>query len=489
MLQTANWKNYKWILGAALLARLIAVLFSPGYGMHDDHFLIIESSSSWANGADYNGWLPWSKETHGAPEGHSFTYVGLNFLYFYVMKFLGIADPKILMLFNRLIHALISMLIVIYGIKITEKLSNVQNAKKVGWFLAVLWMLPFLSVRNLVEITAIPFLIVGVWFLLRERSMRDFLWAGLLVGFAVSFRYQIGVFAIGIAAIYFFRYQWKSFFLFCAGVVAMFILTQGLVDYLIWGYPFAELWSYVTYNMHEGTGYLPNHNYFMYFLVLMGVMLVPMGILIMVGFFKSWKKYAILFVPTIIFIVFHTLYPNRQERFVLSILPFFIILGVLGYDLLKESKFKQKFWRISWVAFWILNIPLLIFASTMSSKKSRIEAMYALNDNGMKNELILMEGSASGNVSMMPKFYSSDWSSTIVNRTDSTSSLKVDDRLNYDYVFFFDEQDLAKRIALYKTIYPKMHLIKKCDPSLLDKILRALNPRNSNEYIEVWKTE
>lgn len=488
MLQATTWQNYKWIIGAALLVRLVAVLFSPGYGMHDDHFLIIESSSSWVNGSDYNHWLPWSDGNTGKPEGHSFTYVGLNFIYFYFMKMIGIVDPKILMLFNRLIHGLVSMLVVVYGIKITEKLATVKNAKIVGWFLGVLWIIPFLSVRNLVETAAIPFLIAGVWFLLRERTKRDFLWAGIIIGFAVSFRYQIGVFAIGIAAIYFFRYQWKPFFQFCTGVLLMFILTQGLVDYIIWGYPFAEIWSYVTYNMNEGTGYLPNENYFMYFFVLMGVMLVPMGILLMVGFVKSWKKYALLFVPTVIFILFHTLYPNRQERFILTILPFFIILGVVGYELLRESNLKMKLWKFSWVAFWLLNIPILIFASTMYSKKSRVEAMYSIYDNGMKNEMILMEGSVSGSVSMMPKFYSGDWSSTIMERTDPNSTLKVDDRLDYDYIFFCDEKDLQKRVKQYSSVYPDMQLFKKCEPSLLDKLLRALNPRNSNEYIEVWKT-
>ena len=38
----------------AAIIRLPAVLFSKGFGWHDDHFLIIESSQSWADGLDYN---------------------------------------------------------------------------------------------------------------------------------------------------------------------------------------------------------------------------------------------------------------------------------------------------------------------------------------------------------------------------------------------------------------------------------------------------
>lgn len=481
-------QEYKWILLAALFIRLVAVIFSQGYGMHDDHFLVIESAASWVHGYDYNNWLPWSEGNMGHPEGHSFTYVGLNYSYFAAMKFVGISDPKILMLINRLIHGLLSMLVVIYGIKITEKLSHVRNAKIVGWLLALLWIIPFVSVRNLVETAPIPIMVLGFWVLIRERKTSDILIAGLLFGLAVSFRYQIGVFAIGIAAIYFFRFQWKPFLLFCAGVLLTFIITQGLVDYLIWGYPFAEMIAYIEYNMNEGTDYLPNTNYFMYFFVLIGSLLIPLGFLIFAGFLKSWKKYSLLFVPTLVFILFHTAYPNRQERFILTVLPFFIILGVMGWELFKESNFKVKFWKIAWISFWVLNIPMLFFASTTYSKKSRIESMYALYGNEIKNDRILSEGSGSNNTSMLPKFYGGEWHCSFVDFTQPAFPATIENHGHFDYIFFFDEVKLKERIKAYQTIYPKMTLVKKCNPSLIDVLIRKLNPRNANEYIEVWKT-
>ena len=488
MLQTNRYQSYKLILFVALLVRLIATIFSQGYGMHDDHYLIIEASASWVDGYDYNRWLPWTEGSGGTPEGHSFTYVGLNYVYFSIMKFIGVVDPKILMLINRLIHALASMVVVLYGIKITEKLSNKETATKVGWILALLWIMPFISVRNLVEVAALPFLIYGVWLLIKNEKLVNFLVSGLFIGMAVSFRYQIGVFALGLAAYYFFKWQFKPFLLFSAGVLFVFGLTQGLVDYFIWGYPFAEFIGYVSYNMKEGTGYLPNHNYFMYFIVLMGSLFVPLGILVMVGFFKSYKKYALLFIPTFAFILFHTIYPNRQERFVLSVLPFFIMLGIMGYQLFKESKTREKLWKISLIAFWVLNIPFLFFSMTMYSKKSRVEAMYHLYTNSIGKEAILLEGSADGRTSMMPKFYAKSWYCSFSDRTDKAQHLLVNPISKYDYIFFFDEKDLQKRIQQYKVIYPNMSLDKKCEPSLVDKLLRDLNPRNANEYIEIWKT-
>jgi len=457
--------------------------------MHDDHFLIIESAGSWVDGFDYNHWLP-SHPYNSGPEGHSFTYVGINYYYFLMLKSFGIADPKVLMIFNRLLHAALSMIVVIYGIKITLKISTVQNAKIVGWLLALLWITPFLAVRNLVETASIPFLVLGVWLIIRESKKIDFLWAGMLIGLAVSFRYQIGVFALGIAAIYFFQQKWKAFLFFCSGVLILFIFTQGFIDYLIWKRPFAELEAYVTYNLNQGTEYLPNQNYLMYFLVLIGVMLVPLGFLLFAGFIKSWRKHMILFVPTVVFILFHTFYPNRQERFVLSILPFFIILGVIGFSLFKASVNRDKIWRFSWIAFWIINIPMLLVASVTYSKKSRVEAMYSIHNDGIKKEVIIMEGSGGGSVSMLPRFYSGEWQSVIYDRTSKEQPpIEVHEpAMVPDYIFFFEETNLEKRIAEYKTIFPDLKLVKKCNPSLIDQLLRYLNPKNSNEYIEVWKT-
>ncbi len=535
MLKKIDFSSYKTILFVALIFRLIAAIFSEGYGMHDDHFLIVEAASSWADGFDYNHWLPWSPGNTGSPEGHSFTYVGLNYVFFVVFKFFGITDPKTLMVFNRLIHGLVSLLVVHFGIKITEKISTRKNAVTVGWILAILWVLPFLSVRNLVEMASIPFLIWGVWLTIKDEHKLDLLFAGLLIGLAVSFRFQVGIFAIGIAAFYFFKWEWKKFFFFSLGVVLTFCITQGVVDFFIWGYPFAELAGYIVYNMHEGTEYMANTNYFMYFYVLFGVLLVPIGILIAIGFFRSpkqqWLVIApaavmlllhiflpslqiwlilivflalitasflgklkniqslwIIYLPTIFFILFHTFYPNRQERFVLTVLPLVIILGVVGFESLRKSEFWNKTWRISWIAFWILNIPLLLFFTVASSKKSRIAAMYSLRNENLYHKTILLEASGKSSTSLMPKFYSKNWYCDFAQREEPSEPLLVREGAQFDYILFFGEDDLNKRIGDYKAIYPTMYKFSQCDPSLIDKILFTLNPKNTNQYIEVWKT-
>ena len=65
-----NTRPALWRLTAiALAVRLLAAFFSQGYFAHDDHFLVIEAAQSWADGHDYNNWLPWNQDAHAGPSG------------------------------------------------------------------------------------------------------------------------------------------------------------------------------------------------------------------------------------------------------------------------------------------------------------------------------------------------------------------------------------------------------------------------------------
>ena len=487
-LRQIDWSSLKTILLFGLIIRLIAVVFSEGYGMHDDHFLVIEAAGSWADGFDYNHWLPWTADNTGNPEGHSFTYVGINFLLISFCKLLGMADPKMIMLVNRLIHALFSLLVIKYGFKITEKISDRKTAVTAAWLLAGLWAFPWLSVRNLVEMASIPFLMWGIWLALKDGKKSLLFYSGMLIGIAISFRYQIAVFAVGMGIVFLFRAQWNKLILLTAGVVVTFLITQGIVDYCIWGYPFAEFTAYVIYNMNEGTGYLTNSNYFMYFYVLFGVLLFPLGILALIGFFNSAKKQWFLFLPTFLFILFHSIFPNRQERFILTVLPIVIVLSVVGYDYLRTRNFWNKAWKFSWIAFWVLNIPMILLFATAPSKKSRVNAMYAIYGKAKGNEHILLEATGESSPELMPKFYAGNWHFTFSERREDTLDMHSYDSLPpFGYIFFFGQKNLQSRIKEVKALYPDMTKEAAVLPSFIDKTLNGINPRNSNTYIEIWK--
>ena len=103
-----NEKPLMIIMIVAVLTRFLAVVFSRGFGMHDDHFLVIEAAQAWVDGVIVPGHLQGPGQEL-IPDGHSLFYMGLHFLLFKFMAVLGIFDPSFKMLVVRILHALASI--------------------------------------------------------------------------------------------------------------------------------------------------------------------------------------------------------------------------------------------------------------------------------------------------------------------------------------------------------------------------------------------
>ena len=140
------------IMGLAILFRLLSAIFAKGYGMLDDHFLVIEAPQSWVYGYDYNSWLPRTKDNAG-PTGHNFFYPGLHYLLFTLMKWIHLNDPQEKMFIVRILHGAFSLVTVWFGFRIVETLEDKRAAKLAGILLAVYFFMPWTGVRNLAEST------------------------------------------------------------------------------------------------------------------------------------------------------------------------------------------------------------------------------------------------------------------------------------------------------------------------------------------------
>jgi len=505
------------IILLALALRLVAVFFSQGYGMHDDHFLVIEPAQSWVDGIDFDNWLP--KHQTELSAGHSFIYPGIHYFVFEIFKHAGISDPSIKMYLIRLFHALWSLIVVVLGFKMADKLYNRKSAIQVGVLLATLWFMPFLSIRNLVEMAAIPFLMIGTWMIMNAEAKKNILLtyflAGLILGISFSFRYQSIIFAGGIWLVVLFSKKWKESIVLGLGIIISLLLFQGLVDYLLGARPFDEIVKYVSYNMRMKDVY-GTKNVLMYVELVPGMLLPPVGLFLFWGFFYKWKKYLLLFLPTFLFFLFHSIFPNHQERFILTIVPFIVILGVMGWNEFAE---KSKYWlkrpkllKGCFVFFWSLNILLLIFTTTCYSKRARVETMIYLSQ--YKNEInnIVLEESNHDGVDMLPVYYmgkwinvfelgkpSDSWRKDTAMIVSERSVNRVINKIEYfkdcpknqkpQYVCFGGDWNLAHRIANVKTVFPQLSFDTAIQPGLVDRVMLKLNPKNNrNNPIYIFKT-
>ncbi len=148
-------------------------------------------------------------------------------------------------------------------------------------------------------------------------------------------------------------------------------------------------------------------------LLLLGILIPPISILLFFGGLLSFKRNLLVMLPVLVFLIFHSYFPNKQERFIIPIIPFIVMMGLAGYYNYIEKKTLrlglQKFIYGSWVFFWSLNIILLPMITTMYSKRARVESMVYLSKYKDSIDYLLLEDTNHGTPKMPPEFYLGKW--------------------------------------------------------------------------------
>jgi hypothetical protein len=482
----------------AVALRLLAVFTAPGYLMHDDHFLVVEAAASWADGEDYDDWLPWNQKGEKVVHPANFAYVGTQYVVFEALNALGIEDPQVKMLVVRFLHGLYSLLIVFFAFKITQKLSNDRNALLVGLFLAAAAIMPNFSVRQLVEFICIPPLLWATWVLVKHQDhlrWQHFVWAGLGIGLATGFRFQCGMFGIGFGLALLFKRQFLGAILLGMVSLLTFAIAQ-IQDYFIWGEPFTQLRAYISYNDTHAGNY-PNGPWYMYLLTLAGFLVPPVSVFLMFGFFASVRKHLIVALPALVFLVFHSVFPNKQERFIFPVIPYIAILGVIGWSgWMVKSTFWQartKLWRGLVLVFLVLNTAGLLVLTFTYGKRSRVESMSYLYAQGdLENFMtVFLESS-----SMPPLFYTGSWEANYWFQPGQTKAdvqhsdicRMADRRTIPNYILFYGDRGLDEHVALFDAEWGGIAYATTIEPGFLDRVLHRLNPNNNKlETVHIYR--
>ncbi len=473
------WKNNYiiLILIIAIIPRLIAAFFSMGYGMHDDHFGPIEQPFQIMN--DISVW-----ENKGEPHGHSIIYPALHYYLFLGLEKVNIADPQDKMLIVRILHAFYSLLLVYFGFKIAKLITSEKNAKIIGLILALFWIFPFMSVRNLIEFVCIPPLLAGTYFAMRDENKKSYIFAGIMFALSFIFRVQILIIPFGIGLILLFQKKFASLFYLVISLIVTAFLTQGIVDWLVWGYPFAAFWTYFAYNASH-SGEYTSGPFYNYLLLLFGILIPPTSLFFFKDYFANWKNKLILFLPSFLYLLFHSIFPNKQERFILPFIPFFIILGSINYS----EYIRKNLFKYAWVWFWIINSVLLIIFSFTYSKRSRVESFYYLSrKDDVKSVLV-----DCGKIGSMfnPSFYMNKYNVPIYTTWDTNplDSIITNVEVEPNYIIMYgDDNQTERKETIENQFNRKMVFELEIAPSIIDQIFYYLNPKhNKNESAYIYR--
>lgn len=495
------WNEYPlaFVMVCALIVRMCAAFFAGGYLMSDDHFVIVEAASSWSDGHDFNRWLPWTPGNQG-PQWTSLFYIGIMWMLFEGMQAVGLDHPGDQMLVIRIIHGLFSLLVVLYGYKIAKRFSDVKTARTVGMLLALFAFLPNLSVKQLQEMVSIPPLMIGLWWLVKDEtpvSLRNALIGGFIAGFAVGVRFQAGLVPLGAGLALLAQKNWKAFLGFGGASLASFAISQGQ-DLYLWGRPFAHLQAYLEYNSNPENirSYivLPWYNYIF---TLLGFLIPPASLMLLFGFYRESKRALLIVVPVTLFIVFHSFYPNKQERFLLPVLPLIITIGTVGwYRFVRGSRFWQKarVLHISlWTLFWVINASALLVFTFSASKKQKIDAMTWLYEQG-DSRTFIQEFTHRSGAPQPPQHYTDNWRSYYPWDEGIDLQIQWDRLMERDslqrpnYIVFCYKENLEARVHALDSVTGGLVYRKTFDPGFMDVILNRLNPKyNSAERLYIYE--
>ena len=495
------------ILLAAFL-RLVAACMSPGYLMHDDHFWVIEAAASWADGEDYNNWMPWSQESlERVPKPHytNLAYAGLHYGFFRLLKFSTLSEPTTIALVIRLLHGLYSLLSVYLAYKITETLSGKKSAMYVGLMMAALAWMPLLSVHQLVEMFVIPPLLASAWVLIKSKEgkydLKSLILSGIFLGIATGFRYQVGIFGLGYVAAFTLQGGRRNMLLslkqsstLALSAMGMFALIQVPADIVLWHQPFAQLGAYIQYNLTQSGDY-PQGGPLNFVWVILALSLPPISLLLFAGYLSSFRKYSLLVLPSLAFVIFHSLFPNKQERFILPAVPFVIIAGMMGWGILKEkiswldTVVVKKLGGILIKATILINITCLAGLTLSSKNTSEMKAMSAIKQRGDLESFLYV---TADDKAFAPRFYLGSWDNFTV--ADATTDIAAQKRSHLqdmnttvpNYIVFVGNSHLGDLITRFKNEYPSLSYVAQFSPGRLDRLLHYLNPHNPLRRVMVY---
>jgi hypothetical protein len=324
--ETQRWLAVSFFLMCA------AAIRSSTFHHYDEHFQILEfagfklgkvpeSALRWEYGAAMRSWIQ----------------PGLYYLLSKAWLAVGIDNPFSWAMSFRFLSGLLTWAgLALLCARATQWLEPAMQS----WMLrlqALLWFIPYLSVRTSGETFTTIFLLFAMAVLLSERALNRgmLIAAGFLTGTAVIARFPSAVFALG-----FFLWLWREkkatvqqLFLFTlAGVLPMLLALP--VERWGYGYWTAPMWNYFHQNLVEGKSHDFGTAPFFAYLYLPSLhFLFPLSLAATAATLTAWYRWPhhLFTWMGVAYFVVHSLIAHKEARFLFPIamlLPFLIPMAV-----------------------------------------------------------------------------------------------------------------------------------------------------------------
>ena len=300
---------------------------------------------------------------------------------------LGFTDPLRQIQFTYSLMGLWSLFSIYFAGKIFFELERPREGLVAAFLIGLHGLMPFFSTRVLFETFSMPLLTGSLYFFMRfvrHSKNRDLFFSIVFITVASLVRYQSGVCFLAMAGYLIFAKSMRRHLpVFCLYAAGLFV-TSGLIDVAL-GRSFQQsVIDYIRYNLHHSGDYGVSKpwNFVLFFL---GFSLPPFLLRHWRGFL--WKERYSSLSPALtfflVFLVSHSLIPHKEDRFMIPILPvFLLLLAPLVNRLIEEGARKRL------IIFGGLNFVILILTSCFTAQWNTIGVARFLHNHRSYNRLV-----------------------------------------------------------------------------------------------------
>lgn len=347
------------LLLAALLLRLIPVLFVPSLNWPDEVFQATEQAHRLVYGT---GLVPWEFEfgvrswlLPGAIAG--------------LMEFarLFAEGPRTYLPVISVAFAALGTAPVLCTYLWARRLYGPAGAFVAGAAVALAPELVYFAARTLSGVTAGNLLLVA--FYLLERGYRPpsrgrLFAAGALCALVFALRIQLAPVFLVVGLWIVLQKKPESLLTLLAGAGLVLALV-GILDAFTLGYPFASLWRYVFYNAYEGVSSAfsvePWDFYLLGELVVWGAAIAVPLLLAILG---ARRTPFFLWLSALVILLTHSFVPHKEYRFIYPAILLLMVLAAFGLAecvRLGSETFKKRGLRAALAPFLCASLAILFW--------------------------------------------------------------------------------------------------------------------------------
>ena len=477
----------------AIILRLFATVYSKGFMAHDDHFETVRVAYDGIQNRLLNedNLMIWNT-TESKEIGRSPLYVLFLYSIMKIQESVGIYNLDSMMYLIRLMHALLSLLLIFYGYKYVYLATGSKNYSMLaGLILAGHFLMPYLAVRNLIEMVSADLLLPALFLAYRgveKQNVRMLLISGILSGLSWMIRFNTGLAILPIPfAIWFLSKSKRPTLYYCFGILLIFLFS-GSLDILFLG-SFGQ--STINFLYHVEKPLLPQP-FWVYTVLVFGIFIPPFSFyFIMTAFRKKiLREHLILISSILVFFIIHSLIASKQERFMIPIFPLLIVLGVIGLHYrLKSNKISilnKKIFRYSSIFAITLNLILLPVFTFNYAHKGMVEPFVYLSKQNDVNAVLIDRTERRRFMAFGYAGYFRPGFRVLDNWNELEKIKKesfLHDSINY-FIIYTDSEPILHVDSLTKAFGPIKQVFHST-PSTVDIILHFLNPEH-NHTNEAW---